>query len=859
MAVSARHDLVPPANSVEDRLRRVIDTIPALVLSARPDGSVDFINLRWLEYTGFKAEELRGWGWRNVIHPDDVERFVEEWRAALAAGESFENEARVRRADGEYRWFRIRKVPLRDKQGNIVQWYGSGHDIEDSKQAEARLRQSEMELQQVVDAIPAHVFVFEPNGRGYFANRQDLEYTGLTLQGVCLQDAYSKILHSEDVETANRLRQRVLSEGLPFEMEARIRSKTGEYRWFLIRVNPLKDEHGRVIRWYGTRTDIEDRKQIEEKIRQDEIELRTIIETVPAFVGTASADGSVDFVSQSWLNYTGLSEEEWLGWGWMTVTHPEDLDSAVTEWKAALAAGKPIVHEQRVRQADGTYRWFLGRNVPLRDRKGNIVKWYGTLTDIEDRKRAEEALRRSEAYLAESQRLTHTASFAYDPGRRKTLYWSEELFRIFGLDPECGIPDRDESYRLVHPDDRDWVSESCLQGFREKAQFSQDYRLLLHDGTVKHLHAIWHPVLDKDGELVEYVGTAADVTQQEHLTQELKRREAYLAEAQKLSHTGSFGWDVTSGDITWSDETFRIFQLDRATEPTLPLILQRIHPEDRTSVQETLDRATRDGTAFDLEHRLLMPDGSIKHVHVVARVVDGGSHKTEFIGAITDITDRKRSEHALRESETRFRTFMEHAAGAVFVHDEQGIIVDANRHACESLGYSLDELVGTTALQFDVDVSWPFLVEIGQRLDAGEVVAFASHHRRKDGTVFPVEIRSRSFVQGGRRLTLDLALDMTDRKRAEEAIRQSEKQLRDVIETMPSIAWTTLPDGSNEFVNRRWQEYTGLSAAEAAESGWKAAVHPKDIDHHREKWRASLAGGEAFENEVRFRRGEDGA
>lgn len=132
------------------------------------------------------------------------------------------------------------------------------------------------------------------------------------------------------------------------------------------------------------------------ELRKSEAELRTIVETIPAYVWTNLPDGNVDFVSQSWLDYTGLSREEWLGWAWMTATHPGDLDTVVSKWRAALAAGEPIEQEMRVRQADGSYRWCLGRNVPLRDDKGNIVKWYGTLLDIEDRKRAEEALGKSE-------------------------------------------------------------------------------------------------------------------------------------------------------------------------------------------------------------------------------------------------------------------------------------------------------------------------------------------------------------------------------------------------------------------------------------------------------------------------------
>ncbi len=153
MAAFSKDEAVPRPSPTEDRLRLVIDTIPALVLSARPDGSVDFINQRWLEYTGLKSEDLQGWGWRSVLHPEDVEKFVAELRATLAAGEPFENEARIRRADGAYRWFRIRNAPLRDDQGNVIQWYGTGHDIEDRKQAEDALQKAFDEIKILKDQL----------------------------------------------------------------------------------------------------------------------------------------------------------------------------------------------------------------------------------------------------------------------------------------------------------------------------------------------------------------------------------------------------------------------------------------------------------------------------------------------------------------------------------------------------------------------------------------------------------------------------------------------------------------------------------------------------------------------------------
>src|SRR5271169_4022977 len=218
---------------------------------------------------------------------------------------------------------------------------------------------------------------------------------------------------------------------------------------------------------------------------------------------TTPPDVSVDFINQRFLEFTGRSMEDMLGWGWGSSVHPDDLARYTGDWQEAVATGEPMESEARVRRMDGDYRWLLIRNVPLRNELGSIVNWYGTAIDIEERHRAEDALRRSEAYLAE---------------------------------------------------------------------------------------------------------------------------------AQQLSHTGSFGWKPSTGEIIWSEETFRIFQYDRTTKPTVELILQRVHPDDITSVQKTVKRAMEDGKDFEHEYRLVVPDGAVKHVHVVARALNDESGKVEFVG-----------------------------------------------------------------------------------------------------------------------------------------------------------------------------------------------------------------------------------
>ena len=296
----------------------------------------------------------------------------------------------------------------------------------------------------------------------------------------------------------------------------------------------------------------------EARIRHTEQELRLVIDTIPALVWSTQPDGSVDFVNQRMLEYTGLPLEDVKGWGWTAAWYPEDCATLMKEWRAALEAGEPFKTEARLRRADGEYCWFLLRAVPLRDELGNIIKWYGTTTDIEDRKRAEEALRRSEVYLAE---------------------------------------------------------------------------------------------------------------------------------AQRLSRTGSFGWNVSREELFWSEENFSIFGYDRATKPTVQLILQRVHPDDIALVQQRIERASHDGKDWALEHRLLMPNGSVKHLHVVVHASRGGSANLEFIGVVRDVTAAKQAEEELHQARadlahvTRVTTLGELTASIAHEVKQPTAAVIINAHA----------------------------------------------------------------------------------------------------------------------------------------------------------------------------------
>jgi formate hydrogenlyase transcriptional activator len=277
----------------EGRLRTIIDAIPTQAWRVRVDGTVDYLNQRWHEYTGIPRDDVSRGGpsgdrkatatavVRAIVHPDDAPISQARWfNEIVPAARPAEYEVRLRRHDGEYRWFMVRVEPVLDEHGNVVEWYGTNTDIEDLKRAQERLRQDEQELRQITDAIAQTIHVLSPDGTFVYANRSLLDYTGLTMKEVRAPDFFARLFHPEDVARWRDERREALLRGVPFESEQRLRRRDGEYRWFLLRFRPFHDEQGRLVHWYATGTDIDDRKRAEERMRNENFALREDLDRV---------------------------------------------------------------------------------------------------------------------------------------------------------------------------------------------------------------------------------------------------------------------------------------------------------------------------------------------------------------------------------------------------------------------------------------------------------------------------------------------------------------------------------------------------------------------------------------------------
>ena len=272
-------------------------------------------------------------------------------------------------------------------------------------------------------------------------------------------------------------------------------------------------------------------------LQSSEDRLRLVIDTIPAHVWSALPDGSVDFINRRWLDSTGLPAENALGWDWRSIVHPEDLARYVHAWESALAAGQPMESEARLRRPDGTYRWWLIRNVPLRDEQRRIVKWYGTAVDIEERHRAEDALRRSEASLHEAQRISHTGSWRHDL-ISGIVTLSEEGSRIWGVDPDEDSSATEYFFGRMHPEDAPLVARAYQSALVAKSEYVSDFRIVLPGGTVKHIHSAGRPILNESGDIAEFIGAVLDITERKRAEESLRQAQADLAHVSRVTTMG---------------------------------------------------------------------------------------------------------------------------------------------------------------------------------------------------------------------------------------------------------------------------------------------------------------------------------
>src|SRR5215469_3751735 len=781
------------AVAAHQRFRDLVNSVEGIVWEADAYSFVfSFVSEQAERILGYPVEQwLREpTFWKDHIHSEDRDLALQFRVQATTEIRNRDFEYRMIAADGRVVWLRD-LVTVVLENGRATQLRGVTIDITNRKRTEESLRRSEAYLAEAQRLTKTGSWAFKPGLTKplYWSDEMFRIWGFDQQQGLPDNETAWQRIHPEDLKAIIQQQIEEASTGnlkTAVAQDLRIVLPDGTVKHIHGTSHPVIDDSGKVVEYIGTSVDVTEHKRAEDSLRRSEAYLAEAQRlTKTGSWAYNPFTGKTIYWSDEMFRMFGLDPQEGPSSDkfWQLV-HPKDLDRVRARVEREAHEKKEYADEYRIVLRDGTLKHILDIGHPVFNGAGEVVEFVGTTVDVTERKRAEEELQRSESYLAEAQKLTKTGSLAWDPVSGKTLHCSDEVFRMFGLDPQRGMPAIAELLERVHPEDREYVTGRSRKGPDDKAEHVVDYRLLLPDGILKYIHSIRHPILNDAREVVEFLGTIIDVTEQKRAEETLRRSEAYLADAQKLSHTGSWAWSPVTGEVPyWSEEMFRIFGLDpQQGPPTSEAFWKRVHPEDRDSMQELMRKAAREKREYEHDHRIVFPDGTVKHIHAIGHpVLDRAGDVVEFVDTAVDVTERKRAEEEMRAAETRFRTFVDHATDALFVHSsDQGRVVDVNQRACESLGYTREELIGMKPSDFDCRVDPAFEQRVRERLEAGEVCTFEASHRRKDGTVFPVEVRMRLFWHVGVPFGLSLVRDITDRKRAEqerERLRQLEADL----------------------------------------------------------------------------------
>ena len=828
-------------------LAAIVDSSDDAIVGVSLDGIILSWNPGAERLSGYSTAEIIGQPVSLLWPPDRADGplgFVDR----IARGETILNHETERLGKGGKRvQLSVSMFPVRDPEGHITGGAAIARDITRRKQAEEALRASEVELKEAqrvarlgswsMDVKTGQVAWSDELYRmmGHDPSLPPLPYS-----------EHGRIFTPESWARLSAGLDNSVRAGVPYELELETVRADGSNGWMLARGEPVLDASGAIAGLRGIAQDISERKQAEAARQESETAFRTLADSVPQMVWMCLPDGFNIYFNQRWVQYTGMSLADSYGRGWNTPFHPDDQRPAWDAWNHATETGETYRVESRLRAADGSYRWFLMRGLPLRDAAGRIAKWFGTCTDIDDLKRGEETLRDlnevldkrvqertaqlrdSEERLALALRASHEGVWDWNLETDAVWYssrWKEMLgYTESEIEPRTGLFES-----LIHPDDRVPFHDALDAVLRGERQYEMEFRLRHKDGHYVDILSCGFPVRrEADGPIVRIVGTHLDLTERKRAEEALRASEArFRAQVTASSDV------VYRMNPDWTEMRQlrgRDFIADTET-PSRDWLREYIHPDDRASVLAAIGQAIRTRSTFELEHRVVRVDGTLGWTYSRAVPLLGSNGEIlEWLGAASDITERKRAEEALRQSERLYRAIGESIDYGIWTCDPDG----RNTYASDSFL----KLVGMTQEQCS-DFGWG---EVLHPDDADRTIASWQECVRTGGT-WDIEHRFRGVdgqwhavlargvpvrdQQGRITGWAGINLDISALKRAEEALRKSHDELerrveertaelfaasayhRSLIEASLDPLVTIAPEGTITDVNHATEEVTG--------------------------------------------------
>jgi PAS domain S-box-containing protein len=546
--------------SRERELSLLVDMVPSCLWRISADGVPVFFNKRLIDFLGLDVAGLDRPDMSRldafieaVIHPDDAVRVAEAFWRSLASGEHLSMKWRMRRTDGMYRWMAASAEAMRDQDGRIAQWYGLCHDIDDQLQSEEALRNSNRQLEQMIDAVPINILSYDPVGRLTSASKRYLETVGVPPDHVKDFEALARHLaHPDDLPDMLRRALDGFATGTPFVSRFRRRAKDGAYPWIEARAQPLRDASGAIVQWYQVSIDIEDEMRAQEAVRESEKQLRRLVDALPTLIWAAAADGEPTYLNRRLAEYVGLTlvdleapDSTRLQMAIQNAVHPEDAASVGQALAHSFKTGETFTMKYRQRRADGAFRWIIGRAEPLRDADGSILQWYGVSFDIDDDVHTQEELRRTQDRLAVASQAASLAELSASIAHEV----NQPLAAIVANSHAC------HRWLSVEPPNVDrakTVAERMIRDANGAADIVGRIRALFRQSTETRNTATLSSIVSEAGGLVAQEGTRRRVRMEFSVESDLPPVTLDPVQIQQvlinLIHNGMDAMDCAGGD-----------------------------------------------------------------------------------------------------------------------------------------------------------------------------------------------------------------------------------------------------------------------------------------------------------------------
>lgn len=667
--------------------------------------------------------------WKRVLHPDDYEEVAEKWRHCLATGDDFNVEFRFRRANDVYVWARTAARPVCDGNGQISGWYGIALDNDLYKKTVTALREREQSLQQLIDTVPALVWTISEKGSPTYVNKRFTEVTGATLEDITAVDKSPNlsVIHPDDIHKARDAIHRSLTTHEPYVQRYRQLRSDGNYRWTETRAEPLRDETGAIVQWYGVCVDIDDLVTAQKSLSDRERELSMLVDMVPSFIWRLTPEGEPNYFNRRLIDFFGMDVEDAEKMGpkrlaaiMESTTHPDDVGRVSQALNHSIATGERFSMRYRLRRADGVYRWVAGQADPLRDDDGRIIQWYGLSTDIDDQVKAEDALRHSERRYRDLFQYMPIGLTQVDAKKLVLLFnelraqgvndlrdyidehpefltravealeveeVNQHILEMFGAQNADEM--RGSATRYWQPG-MDTIRRSIEARYRGEEVFQEETKVMRLDGRVIDvLFTTARPDAVADKSLVGFI----DITQRKRAEEALRERERSLWRLVEALPVMIDCADPNGEPVYRSDRLsqFLGYGLDRLDEDgKLNATLDAgVHPDDLAGVKEQYAHSLATGEPYARRHRLRRFDGQYRWVETRAEAMrDGQGNIVQWNVICLDIDREVRAQDELRLTHEKLArasqasSLAELSASIAHEVNQPLAAIVANSHAC---------------------------------------------------------------------------------------------------------------------------------------------------------------------------------